>query len=232
MERFHVTLRDTFVVLLTLTTGAVDAGSFLGLGKAFSSVITGNLVLLGIAAGTDGSALAVRAGVALAGYSAGVLVGAPIAARRGDNGSTWPRSVTITLAVELAILAAFTLGWELAGGHPEGNSQLPLVALLAVAMGMQGAAVRQLGQMSSTYMTSTLTGVLAGLGTRSKVDGLPRSVGVLVAIVIGAVAGGALVKLAPEWLPALVLVPLGVVVVLSRDEFVHSLQRQLTSRTR
>jgi len=227
-----VTLRDTFVVLLTLTTGAVDAGSFLGLGKVFSSVITGNLVLLGIAAGTGGSALAVRAGVALAGYSAGVLLGAPIAARRGGNGSTWPRSVTITLAAEMAILVAFTLGWELAGGHPEGNSQLPLVALLAAAMGMQGAAVRQLGQMSSTYMTSTLTGLLAGLGTRRKVDGLPRSVGVLVAIVAGAVAGGAVVKLAPEWLPALVLVPLGVVVVLSRDEFVHSLQRQLTSRTR
>jgi uncharacterized membrane protein YoaK (UPF0700 family) len=234
MERLHLTLRDTFVVLLTLTTGAVDAGSFLGLGKVFSSVITGNLVLLGIAAGTDGSALAVRAGVALVGYSAGVVVGAPIAARRGDkdNGSTWPRSVTIALAVELVILAAFTIGWELAGGRPEGYTQLPLVALLAAAMGMQGAAVRQLGQMSSTYMTSTLTGVLAGLGTRTKVDGLPRSVGVLVAIVIGAVAGGALVKLAPLWLPVLVLVPLGVVVVLSRDEVVHSLHRQLTSRTR
>jgi uncharacterized membrane protein YoaK (UPF0700 family) len=232
MERLHLTLRDTFVVLLTLTTGAVDAGSFLGLGKVFSSVITGNLVLLGIAAGTDGSALAVRAGVALVGYSAGVMLGAPIAARREDSGSTWPRSVTITLAVELAILVAFTIGWELAGGRPEGYTQLPLVALLAAAMGMQGAAVRQLGQMSSTYMTSTLTGVLASLATRSKVDGLPRSLGVLAAIVIGAIAGGAVVKLAPAWLPVLVLVPLGAVVILSRDEVTRYLHRQLTGRTR
>ena len=232
MERLHLTLRDTFVVLLTLTTGAVDAGSFLGLGKVFSSVITGNLVLLGIAAGTDGSALAVRAGVALAGYSAGVVLGAPIAARRDDNGHTWPRRVTITLAVELAILVAFSIGWELAGGHPEGNTQLPLVALLAAAMGMQGAAVRQLGQMSSTYMTSTLTAALAALTTRSKVEGLPRSFGVLTAIVIGAVAGGAVVKLAPVWLPALVLVPLGLVVALSRDEVAGFLHGQLTGRAR
>ncbi|HEY7429626.1 MAG TPA: YoaK family protein [Streptosporangiaceae bacterium] len=229
MERWHVTMRDTFVVLLTLTTGAVDAASFLGLGKVFSSVITGNLVLLGIAAGTDGSALAVRAGVALAGYSAGVALGAPIAARRDGSASTWPRSVTVTLAVEMALLVVFTLWWELDGGHPAGNAQLPLVALLAAAMGMQGAAVRQLGQMSSTYMTSTLTGLIAALATRRTVEGLPRSVGVLIAIVVGAVAGGAVVKLAPVWLPLLVLVPLGAVVALSWEEVTHFLHRKLTS---
>ncbi|HEY5990219.1 MAG TPA: DUF1275 family protein, partial [Streptosporangiaceae bacterium] len=63
MERWHVTARDTFVVLLTATTGAVDAASFLALGTVFSSVITGNLVLLGIAAGVGRSALAVHSGV-------------------------------------------------------------------------------------------------------------------------------------------------------------------------
>jgi uncharacterized membrane protein YoaK (UPF0700 family) len=230
MERWHVTMRDTLVVLLTLTTGAVDAASFLGLGKVFSSVITGNMVLLGIAAGTDGSALAVRAGVALAGYMAGVLAGAPIAARRSTGDATWPRSVTVTLAVEIVILVAFCAAWEAAGGRPAGYAQLPLVALLSAAMGMQGAAVRQLGQMSSTYMTSTLTGLLAGLATRSKVDGLPRSLGVLAAIVTGAVAGAAMVKLAPAWLPFLVLIPLGAVVVLSRSEVTHYLHRLVAAR--
>jgi uncharacterized membrane protein YoaK (UPF0700 family) len=232
MERWHVTVRDTLVVLLTLTTGAVDAASFLGLGKVFSSVITGNLVLLGIAAGTGVDALALRSGVALLGYAAGVMLGAPIAARRGANDATWPRSVTVTLAAEVLVLLVFCVGWEVAGGHPAGGGQYPLVALLAAAMGMQGAAVRQLGQMSSTYMTSTLTGVLAALATRTKVDGLPRSIGVLIAIVVGAVAGGLVVRLAPVWLPVFVLLPLGAVVFLSRAEVIHFLHRAMAARLR
>lgn len=77
MKHRHVTVRDTLVVLLTLTTGAVDAASFLALGKVFGGVITGNMVLLGIAAGTGGTSLAIHSGVALAGYSLGVIAGAP-----------------------------------------------------------------------------------------------------------------------------------------------------------
>jgi len=50
MSRFHVPMRDSLVVLLTVTTGAVDAASFLALGHVFGSVITGNLVLRGVAA--------------------------------------------------------------------------------------------------------------------------------------------------------------------------------------
>ena len=48
----HIATRDGLLVLLTLTTGAVDASSFLHLGNVFSSVITGNLVLLGLSAAT------------------------------------------------------------------------------------------------------------------------------------------------------------------------------------
>ena len=43
--------RNGLLVLLTLTTGAADASSFLHLGNVFSSVITGNLILLGVAGG-------------------------------------------------------------------------------------------------------------------------------------------------------------------------------------
>src|SRR5262249_37245042 len=98
MIRSHVSIRDSLVVLLTLTTGAVDAASFLALGTVFSSVITGNLVLLGVAAGTGRAELAVHSGVAMAGYVAGVAAGAPLAARRHPAAGTWPPSVTITLA--------------------------------------------------------------------------------------------------------------------------------------
>jgi len=51
--------------VLTLTTGVLDAVTFLRLGKVFSSVITGNLALLGVAAGQLDAALALNAGLAL-----------------------------------------------------------------------------------------------------------------------------------------------------------------------
>lgn len=214
MSRSHVEIRDVLVVLLTLTTGAVDATSFLALGNVFASVITGNMVLLGVAAGAARPALAVRSGVALAGYVAGVAIGAPIAHREGSGG-TWPPSVTVALVVELGVLSIFSVAWELGGAAARGGVQLALVIVLAAAMGLQAAAVRRLGQMSSTYLTSTLTGLVAGLVTGSKPDGMNRGLGVLAAIVAGAAAASVLVKTAPAWVPAVVLLPLGVVIVVS-----------------
>jgi uncharacterized membrane protein YoaK (UPF0700 family) len=215
VARWHIPLRDTLVVLLTITTGAVDAASFVALGAVFSSVITGNLVLLGVAAGTGRATLAVHAGVALAGYCAGVMLGAPIAARRPEGTWIWPPAVTATLAAELAVLAAFSVGWELTGPARSAATQLVLVIGLAVAMGMQSAAVRQLGQMSSTYLTSTLTGVLAGLVNRAKPEGFGRSVGALLAIVAGGAAGAVTVRLAPALLPGVIMLPLAAVIALS-----------------
>ena len=208
-------VRDLRVVLLTVTAGAVNAVSFLALGNVFSSVITGNLVLLGIAAGTHVASEAIRSGAALAGYSAGVLAGAPIAARGHGHAGTWPRSVTTTLAAELCVLVAGCIGWELPHGRPRGGAQLALLVVLAAAMGMQSAAVRRLGQMSSTYLTSTLTGVLGGLATGTLPGAIGRSIGVLAAGLIGAAAGGLLATRASGWLPAIILLPLGLVIAAS-----------------
>ena len=57
------------------------------------------------------------------------------------------------------------------------------MAVLAAAMGLQAAAVRHLGQMSTTYLTSTLTALVAGLVTGSKPDGMARSLGVLATLI-------------------------------------------------
>jgi uncharacterized membrane protein YoaK (UPF0700 family) len=207
--------RDGLLVLLTLTTGAVDASCFLHLGNVFSSVITGNLILLGVAAATQSSSLAIHGGTALASYSVGVLIGAPVATRRARSGETWPLSVTVTLAAEFCVLAAFSAGWELTGGRPGSTGELLLIAALAVAMGIQSAAVRELGGMSTTYLTGTLTAVVAELATRDRKPGVARSLGVLAAIVSGAAAGGVVAERAPAWLPAVILAPLAVVVIAS-----------------
>jgi hypothetical protein len=90
-----------------------------------------------------------------------------------------------------------------------------LLAGAGVAMGMQSAAVRRLGQFSTTYLTSTLTGVLAGLVTAAKPGGLGRSLGVLAAIAAGAAAGAVTADRAPALLPLLLLTPVTAVIAAS-----------------
>jgi uncharacterized membrane protein YoaK (UPF0700 family) len=208
-------VRDVLVVVLTLGTGAVDATTFLHLGNVFSSVITGNLVLLAMAAGTRRAALAISSGVALVGYAAGVLAAAPIAARRSRSHRVWPAAVTATLLAEGCVLAGLALGWELTSGHPAGSVKITMAAVAAAAMGMQSAAVRRLGNVSTTYLTGTLTGVVSGLVTRTRPDRLWRSIGVLLAIVCGALAAALVTQYAPAWLPLVVLAPVSVVIAMA-----------------
>jgi len=205
-------LRDSLVVLLAIGSGAADVTAFLVLGNVFSSVITGNLVLLGLAAATTQPGLAMRSGLALAGYAAGVLIGVPVAGRGRHR--IWPPAVTAALCAELCLLLGFTAGWE--AGRQRPGWQAALLVLLGSAMGVQSAAVRRLGDMSSTYLTGTLTGVLTALSTRNRRAGLWRDVSALAAVLAGACAGAALIHIAPAWLPALTLLPLSTVITASR----------------
>jgi uncharacterized membrane protein YeaQ/YmgE (transglycosylase-associated protein family) len=68
---------------------------------------------------------------------------------------------------------------------------------------------------STTYLTGTLTAVVAELVTRDRRPGLVRSIGVLTAIVAGAVLGGLAAGHAPGWLPAAILTPLAAVIIIS-----------------
>jgi uncharacterized membrane protein YoaK (UPF0700 family) len=210
-------IRDGLLVLLAVTTGATDATAFERLGHVFASVITGNLVLLGISAVQPDGRLALFSGVALAGYGAGVLIAAP--RRRvpeAKDPPVWPAGATLALAGDLAVLIVFGVFWEIVGGHPARGAQIGLLVLCAMAMGMQSTAVRRMGPISTTYLTSTLTGLLEAVISRRWVPEHGRSVGILLAAVAGAAAGLAVDSHAPGWLPAVQLIPLAVVVLVAR----------------
>ncbi|HET7013299.1 MAG TPA: YoaK family protein [Streptosporangiaceae bacterium] len=207
--------RDILVVVLTLTSGAVDAATFLRLGHVFSSVVTGNLVLLGIAAGQRSASLALSGGLALAGYAAGVLLGGVLAGESQRAQPVWPRAVTVALGAEFTLLAGFTAGWLLTGGRPGADARLILLAVATVAMGVQTAAVRRLGQMSSTYLTSTLAGLVTALAVRRRPEDWQRSSGTLLGIVTGALLGALTATQFPDWLPVVILAPLAVAITAS-----------------
>jgi uncharacterized membrane protein YoaK (UPF0700 family) len=219
------------VVVLALTAGAVNAVTFVRLGKVFSSVITGNLALLGVAAGQREGGLAENGTLALAGYAAGVLAGTLVARAARSDQRIWPRRTTVTLAAELLVLAGFSAGWLAVDGHPAGGAQLALLAVAATAMGMQSAAVRHLGQMSSTYLTSTLTGLLEAVPIGRLPASWQRSVGSFCSLVVGAVLGGAAATASPVLVPVIACLPVAAVVACSaRSASLRQPRKPQTSR--
>jgi uncharacterized membrane protein YoaK (UPF0700 family) len=192
-------------VVLGAAAGAVDAACFTRLGHVFGGVMTGNLTLLGLAAAQLSGSLAGYVAVALLGYLTGTALGTAVARWAGRAGVPRPAPVTAVLLIEAAALAGFTIGWVLTGGHPAGAAQLGLLAVGALAMGLQGGAVRAVGTtLSTTYLTGTLTTTVAGLvtggGSRS---GTRWNVAVLVAHAAGAAGAGGLLFVAPAALPVL-----------------------------
>ena len=210
--------RDFLVPGLALATGAMDAISFLGLGGVFTSVMTGNMVLLGIGAGGRNGGLVVRAGVALLGYIAGVAAGSRLARGIGGAAQVWPRRVTVVLAVELVVILGFTSGWELTGADADGASRVFLIVAASVAMGMQSASIRELGVpgLSTTYLTGTLTATVSDLARGGRSPGTGRDLAILAAIVLGAAAGGVLVTEVPRAAPAFPLAVVTVVIIVAR----------------
>jgi uncharacterized membrane protein YoaK (UPF0700 family) len=207
--------RDVRLILLAVATGATDATAFERLGHTFASVITGNLVLLGVGAAHGDGRLALFSGLALAGYAVGVLAGAP-RGQPSEQRAEWPAGTTIVLGADLACLVVFAVGWELAGGRPGETAAALLLALAAAAMGLQSTAVRRLGRLSTTYLTSTFTGLLEALIARRWSDGHLRSLGILAMAFAGAAGATGLIILAWPALPVLQLVPVATVIAASR----------------
>ena len=209
-------------IALTFGSGAADVASFTRLGNVFTSVMTGNIVLWGLAVARGSLTLASHTAVAVGGYMAGVAVGTWVAHGFKRTGSSQegvlPSHVTWVLLAELTLLAGFTVGWEVSGASPAGWAQFCLLATLAAAMGAQSSAVNDMGlaQVSTTYLTGTLTGLVSSL-VRPGQDtphGI-RRFGVLIGLVAGASLGGMFVATAADVVPALPLAALVTTLVLA-----------------
>ncbi|MFE0424432.1 DUF1275 family protein, partial [Streptomyces sp. NPDC058953] len=72
---------------LTLTTGMIEAVSFLALGPAFTAVQTGNLLLLGFAVAGEGGLSPAASTASLGGVTPGARPGAPPPNPRGTRGA-------------------------------------------------------------------------------------------------------------------------------------------------
>ena len=205
--------RDRLLVALTFAAGSVDAVALLRL-DVFTAVMTGNIVLLGLAVGQGAFRNALRSFIALGAYAVGVVAGARIVGATAIE-SHWSPKVTTALALEWILQAAFLSGWLLTGGNPDGAGAGALIAFSGVAMGIQAAAARALAPgMSTTYVTGTLTGLLSELSALGSVSGdRRRRASIVAALAVGAVAGAFALAIAPAIAPAIPLVVVGAVVL-------------------
>lgn len=209
--------RQALVVVLTFVTGSADSVGFLALGGAFSSVMTGNMVLLGLSLGRTAGDLALTSASAITAFIVGVLLGARLAGTPQEADPVWPRAVNWALALEFVVFAGFLVVWELTLSERSGHVELALLMLSATALGLQSSAIQRFGVpgLSSTYLTGTLTALIGAVAARSPRAVLLPKAQVLLALITGAFVGAVVSAYVPVVVPALLLLPLLTVIVVS-----------------
>ena len=129
------------LLVLTFSTGLIDAVSYLGLGHVFTANMTGNIVLLGFGIAGSGGLPVVAPLVSLGAFLVGSAVGGVLAARTGDR---HVQHIARALWIEVGLVLAAVLVAAAADVRPAAVSGDAVIALLALAMGVRNATARRL----------------------------------------------------------------------------------------
>lgn len=161
--------RDALLLMLAVASGSADGWSYFGIAHAFVANMTGNTVLLGVSVfQSHGDTL--HPFLAIAVYVTGTALGTLIS-RRVPADAIWTQSISSALFVEALLLLAAETAWVAMAYHPSPRASSILLAIVALAIGMQSGAMVQLRipGVVTTYITgtwTTLTGGLILLATR------------------------------------------------------------------
>jgi uncharacterized membrane protein YoaK (UPF0700 family) len=192
-------------VVLSFAAGATDAFAFLQFGGIFTANMTGNMILAGLFERPDSANTLVGASVAVVFFAAGVFISLRIA----RPGRTLRRGLLIVLTATVLAQVVVLIGWLL---NPHPTELLVLAALIAPsALGMAGQTsvarrIERRSGVTTTFMTGTLTSLMAGFADRKTQDSGIR-IGAIVALVLGAVCAALLMSVEPALGAALPLLP-------------------------
>jgi uncharacterized membrane protein YoaK (UPF0700 family) len=185
---------DAILTLLTFASSITDVLSFLVLGNAFTSGMTGNTALLGLAVGRGQIFTASYPASALAGFLLGVTLGG-LLSRSVDQRA----GLAALLGFESLCLGAFCAIW-FGFAHPAGSEAIyVLIALSATGMGIQAVAARRINApgIPTIVFTTTLTTICTA-ATDAVARGVPlsrdtkRQIGIFSVYLAGATIAGAL----------------------------------------
>jgi uncharacterized membrane protein YoaK (UPF0700 family) len=209
-------------LILTFVTGVVDATSYLRLGHVFVANMTGNVVFLGFGLAGAGGISVWASLTALAAFLIGGVAGGRVASAIAGKPR---RHVRTAVGIQATFVGAALVVAAADGDSPGRSVRYLLIALLAVAMGIQNAAARKLAvaDLTTTVLTLTLTGIASdsrlagGDGARIGRRGLA-----VISMLVGALAGGLLVLHVNDAAPLGLATALLVVVALAASEPVSS----------
>ncbi len=154
------------MLLLTTSTGVVDAVSYLALDRVFTGNMTGNVLFLGLALLGTADIPFLNNAVALVGFFGGVILAARIVGR--DNSGGLPRSSIAVLAGGGLLALALATAWVMIGDLDE-PVQLAITFLLALLLGAQVAAIKPIG--NSDVTTIVVTSTIVNLAHDSRLGG-------------------------------------------------------------
>jgi uncharacterized membrane protein YoaK (UPF0700 family) len=205
-------LRVTLVLLaLTATTGAVDAVTFIGLGRAFAALATGNVLLLSFGIANAPGIPVAQPAEALGAFIVGVAAAHAVIVPMARRGWRW---FVIALGCEVALLfvaAAYTVILAGSGSLPQHDVAIAVV-LLAGAMGWRTRAIveARIPDMPTTSAQVGLAKALSDiLSFRVAAEREPRlararRISTVVGLFAGGLIGALLLRLGPG--PALLCV--------------------------
>lgn len=154
------------LLLLTASTGAIDAVSYLSLDRVFTGNMTGNVLFIGFALVGVADIPLLNNIIALVGFVVGSILGGRLVGRGHKEklpiSSAWVLIVGGVIAIGLGVF------WVLVGDLPH-TTILVTTFLLAAVMGAQVSAVKPVG--NSDITTIVVTNTLANLARDSRLGG-------------------------------------------------------------
>jgi uncharacterized membrane protein YoaK (UPF0700 family) len=155
------------LLVLTATSGLVDAASYLQFGHVFVANMTGNIVFIGFAIAGASGLSPISSLIAIVGFAIGAIVAGRIAPALGGSGIRLLRGAT--LIEFLIILVASLVALSLPVRANDWERDL-VVVLLAGAMGLQSAMTTRL-KIPGFNSTVVLTTMLSTLAAESQLAG-------------------------------------------------------------
>ncbi len=186
-DRLHLVL----MLVLTFSTGVIDAVGYLGLDRVFTGNMTGNVVLLGMAFAGGSDLPVLRPALALIFFMVGAAIAGRLLRRAPEGWSGRTTAALAAVAGVMVVLAVFTALVDVADDETLGSVT---TSALGLVMGIQAATAKRLkvAEITTVVVTSTIT----GLASDSRIAGgkspfWARRAAAVALILAGAVAGAA-----------------------------------------
>ena len=179
------------LLILTFSTGMVDAIGYLGFDKVFTGNMTGNVVVLGMGLGGADNVPVLRPALALGFFMVGAALGGRVLGRIGE---AWHHRTTVIFSAVAVGCAALSIFVAVTPNPEVGVPGTIFTSVLSALMGAQATAARKMKIADVT--TVVVTSTIVGLASDSKLAGgnsanWIRRLLAVVLILCGAVLGAA-----------------------------------------